>query len=113
MNGLYITSSNSIAALQAMREIGCLGILPIVSTDVFPELIPYLRDGVVKATICQRPETQGSVAIRTMYRYLSKGAVPEHSIDVIPQLVIRSNLDLYIKSGTRIALAKAAISSFK
>jgi LacI family transcriptional regulator len=97
ISGLYITSSNSIAALHALREIGCLGILPIVSTDVFLELIPFLRDGVVKATIYQCPETQGSVAIRTMYRYLAEGAVPEHSIDLIPQLVMRSNLDLYIK----------------
>jgi len=109
ISGLYITSSNSIAALQAMREVGCLGIVPIVSTDVFPELIPYLRDGVVKATIYQCPETQGGIAIRTMYRYLSEGAVPEHSIDVIPQLVMRSNLDLYMKSGTGIAPANAAV----
>jgi LacI family transcriptional regulator len=108
ISGIYITSANSMPVLEALREKGALGNIPVVCTDVFPELVPFLRDGVVKATIYQCPEMQGSIAIQTMYRYLSEGVVPPHSIDVIPQLVMRSNVDLYMKNGVGIPLVKAA-----
>jgi LacI family transcriptional regulator len=108
VSGIYITSSNSIPALEALRAMRRLGTVPVVCTDVFPELIPFLRDGAVKATIYQCPEMQGSIAIQTMYRYLSEGIVPPHSIDVIPQLVMRSNVELYMKNGVGIPPVKIA-----
>lgn len=97
LRGLYIASANSIPAIRALKELGRLHDLSIVTTDLFPELVPYIRDGVVRATIHQCPEQQGSIAIRTMFNYLSDGIVPNTSIEVTPQLVMRSNLDLYTK----------------
>ena len=68
-----------------------------MTTDLLPELVPYLRDGAVKATIYQCPEMQGSLAIRAMYHYLMEGIAPPASIGVIPQLVMKSNLELYLR----------------
>ncbi|WP_348267847.1 LacI family DNA-binding transcriptional regulator [Edaphobacter paludis] len=103
MAGLYISTANSISALTALREAGRLDSVAVVTTDLIPELVPYLREGIVKATIYQCPETQGSLAIRTLYWYLSEGMRPLHFIGVIPQLIIRSNLDLYISTNKYIA----------
>ena len=97
IGGLYVTGANSIAALQALREAGRLHTIPIVTTDLLPELVPYLQDGSVKATIYQCPEMQGSLAIRAMYHYLMEGIAPPSSIGVIPQLVMKSNLELYLR----------------
>jgi LacI family transcriptional regulator len=96
INGLYVSSANSIAALAALRELGRLEDMSIVTTDLFAELVPFIREGAVKATIYQCPEMQGKIAIQTMYRYLVEGIVPLPSIGIIPQLILRSNLDLYV-----------------
>lgn len=96
IGGLYVSSANSIPALRVLREMGRLEGLTIVTTDLFPELIPFLRNGTVKATVYQCPEMQGTLAIQAMYRFLMEGMAPPSSIGVIPQLILRSNLDLYL-----------------
>jgi len=98
MTGLYISTANSISALTALREVGRLDSVAVVTTDIIPELVPFLRAGTVKATVYQCPETQGNIAVRTLYWHLSEGVIPQHFIGVIPQLIMRSNLDLYVKS---------------
>ncbi len=94
--GLYVTGANSLAALKTLRAKGRLREFPIITTDLFPALAPYLRDGSVRATLYQCPEIQGALATRAMYRYLVEQVVPSVSIGVIPQLVMKSNLDLYL-----------------
>jgi LacI family transcriptional regulator len=103
IGAIYVTSANSMATLQALRAAHRLHTVPVVTTDLFPELIPYLEDGAVKATIYQCPELQGSLAIRTMYRYLMDSKPAPASIGVIPQLVMKSNLDLYLQNPTTLA----------
>ena len=97
--GLYVSTANSIPAIQALKDIGRLSQVAIVTTDLFPELVPLLRDGIVRATIYQCPELQGSIAAKALFHYLADGTMPEPSIDVIPQLILRSNLALYIKAN--------------
>lgn len=97
--GIYVSSSNSIAALTEVQKMGRLNEVSIVTTDLFPELIPYLRARSVRATIYQCPEVQGTMAIRAMYHYLMEGIVPKPSIGVVPQLVMKSNLDLYTRDS--------------
>lgn len=99
IGGMYVTSANSIPVLQALRKEDRLYAIPVVTTDLFPELVPYLRDGAVRATIYQCPEMQGSLAIRAMYQYLMESIAPPSCIGVIPQLVIKSNLELYLRKS--------------
>jgi LacI family transcriptional regulator len=99
LRGLYVSTANSVPAIRALRDIGKLSQVAIVTTDLFPELVPLIRDGIVKATIYQCPKMQGNIAARTLFQYLANGTVPESSIEVIPQLILRSNLPLYIKTN--------------
>lgn len=99
IGGMYVTSANSIPVLQALRKEDRLHAIPVVTTDLFPELVPYLRDGAVKATVYQCPEMQGSLAIRAMYQYLMESIAPPSCIGVIPQLVMKSNLELYLRNS--------------
>lgn len=107
LRGLYVSTANSTPAIRALQDIGRLSQVAIVTTDLFPELVPLLRDGIVRATIYQCPELQGSIATKALFRYLSDGTVPEPSIEVIPQLILRSNLPLYIKTNPAMSAAKA------
>lgn len=45
---------------------------------------------------------QGGIAIRALCDYLMEGITPASSIGVIPQLIMNSNLDLYMKKAWNI-----------
>jgi LacI family transcriptional regulator len=103
IDGLYVTSANSIPALEALRDLGRLEQCAIVTTDLFPELVSFIREGIVRATVYQCPEVQGKIAIRAMYEYLMEKIMPPPSIGVTPQLVMRSNLDLYVRDSGQLS----------
>lgn len=93
LNGCYVTTANSIPILQAIERAKCSPL--VITTDLFPELFPYLRSDQVAATLYQRPRTQGRVAFRTLFDFLVKGVQPSGHLQLIPQLVLRSNLDCF------------------
>ena len=105
--GLYVSTANSIPAIHALQSIGRLSQVAIVTTDLFPELVPLLRDSIVRATIYQCPEMQGNLAAKVLFHYLAQGTMPEPSIEISPQLILRSNLPLYIKTNPAMSPAKA------
>jgi LacI family transcriptional regulator len=105
--GIYVTTEASIPVLNAARDAGMLDRLTIITTDLFSELVPHIRSGVVSATIYQRPRTQGRMAFRVLHEYLAEGACPSHQVNLAPHLVMRGNLDFFLErqsgesNGTR------------
>ncbi|MFB3852792.1 MAG: substrate-binding domain-containing protein [Vicinamibacterales bacterium] len=95
--GIYVSTVNSLPVLEALAHVGLLGSVAVVTTDLFPELVPYIRQGSVAATVYQRPLTQGQMAVRSLVEFLQNGTVPPPTIKVIPHLVMRSNLDLFLE----------------
>ena len=47
--------------------------LTIITTDLFPDLVPQIRSGAVAATIYQRPRAQGQIAFRMLHEFLVEG----------------------------------------
>jgi LacI family transcriptional regulator len=79
-------------------EMGYGGKLKIVASDVFPQMIDFLKSGLVFATIFQNPYTQGRLATKYLFEYLVEGRKFEGT-DILldPQIVLKSNLELYEK----------------
>src|SRR6185295_10073057 len=71
---------------------GCLGRVTVITTDLFPALLPHLRSHRVAATIHQRPWTQGRIALQALHRFLAEGVAPPPFIGLSPHIVMRSNL---------------------
>ncbi len=94
--GIYVTTEASIPVLSAARNAGMIGKLSIITTDLFSELIPELRSGVVTATIQQRPMTQGRTAFRLLHQHLVEGECPPQ-VTLAPHLVTRGNLDFFLQ----------------
>jgi len=59
--------------------------------------VKRIRDGAVAATVYQRPVSQGRQALRSLYQFLRDGTRPPSRVHVVPHLVMRSNLDLFLK----------------
>jgi LacI family transcriptional regulator, galactose operon repressor len=95
--GVYVTTEASIPVLKAATDAGRLEHLTIITTDLFPDLVPYIRSGAVVATIYQRPRAQGQMALRMLYEHLAEGAKRSQQVALAPHLVMRGNLDFFLR----------------
>lgn len=93
--GIYISTANSMGVLNAIEELGLLGKIQVVATDLFPELLPFIESGGVLATLHQRPFTQGKVAFEALAYFLVNGTKPNIITKLAPHIVLRSNLKLF------------------
>jgi LacI family transcriptional regulator len=94
--GIYVTTEASIPVLQAAQDANILQRLTIITTDLFSDLVPYIRSGAVAATIYQRPRAQGQMAFRMLHDFLAEGASRSPQIALAPHLVMRGNLEFFL-----------------
>lgn len=97
LTSIYVSTVNSLPVLRAAEEEGRLPGLIVVTTDLFPELVERIRSGIIAATVYQRPLSQGRLALQALYQFLLNGECPSARIHVVPHLVMRSNLDLFLE----------------
>jgi LacI family transcriptional regulator len=95
--GIYVTTEDSIPVLKAARDAKILNRLTIITTDLFPDLVPHIRSGSVAATIYQRPRTQGRMAFRMLHKHLADGGAQSNQVALAPHLVMRGNLDFFLQ----------------
>ena len=87
--------------LKAARDANVLERLTIITTDLFPDLVPHIRSGAVAATIYQRPRAQGQIAFRMLHEFLVEGVTRSHQVALAPHLVMRGNLDFFLHRQSR------------
>lgn len=93
--GLYISTANSIPILETLDERNVLGEMQVITTDLFPELVPYIESGKILATLYQRPFVQGKTALELLRQYLLTGVAPQPLTRLAPHIILRSNLPLF------------------
>jgi len=93
--GIYANTANSLPILRALEERRLLDQIQVVTTDLYPELVPLIRSGKVLASLYQRPYTQGKTALETLTRYLVQHISPQTSTKLAPHIIMRSNLTLF------------------
>ena len=101
LRGIYVTTEDSIPVLKAARDAKILNRLTIITTDLFPDLVPQIRSGAVAATIYQRPRTQGRMAFRVLWEHLAEGGGQSSEVTLAPHLVMRGNLDFFLRRQSR------------
>ncbi len=95
--GIYVTTEASIPVLNAACDANVLDKVTIITTDLFPDLVPYISSGQVIATIYQRPRAQGEMALRMLHEFLAEGSRQSHQVALAPHLVMRGNLDFFLR----------------
>jgi LacI family transcriptional regulator len=98
LTAVYASTANSLPVLRAVQDAGQMGKLTIITTDLFPELVPLIRSGSVVATMYQRPLSQGRIAFESLYRFVVEGKCPPGYQKLIPHVVMSSNLDLVLET---------------
>ena len=96
LKAIYVSTANSLTVIQALEELDRERRIALVTTDLFPQLVPFLKSGRVLATIYQRPEAQGRMAFEALHHFLVDGRCPPPRIKLNPHIVMRSNLELFL-----------------
>lgn len=89
---IYIATSNSVAVCKALEDCDSEKRVRIIATDVFDELLPYIRSGRVIASIDQNLHRMGVLAVEQSYKLLLKSDVCAESIKIEPVLMLRTNI---------------------
>ena len=97
IEGIYINTANSVSICNKLKEMGLAGKVRVVTSDIFQELVRFMREDVVQATIFQDPFRQGRTALKHLYRNIGDGVVPPADILIRPQVVLQSNLDEFMQ----------------
>ncbi|HEY6403755.1 MAG TPA: substrate-binding domain-containing protein [Blastocatellia bacterium] len=97
LSGIYVSTANSIPVVEAVDELGLGAKVTIITTDLFPALAPFIHSGKVAATIHQRPYEQGQIAFTTLNRFVVERRKPAPYIKLAPEIVIKSNLDIFLE----------------
>jgi LacI family transcriptional regulator, galactose operon repressor len=97
IRALYVSTANSLPVLQAIEEAGFSGNIAVITTDLFPALVPLIRSGRILATMHQRAFTLGRLAFQAVQQFLVEGKCPQHRIRIAPHIVMSGNLDLFVE----------------
>jgi LacI family transcriptional regulator len=96
--GCYVSTVNSVPVICALKSRNLLGKVVLITTDVFPQLVPHIRSGEVAATLYQRPRVQGELALRTMYAMLREGEKSSRNGFMLqPHVVMRTNVEYFLQ----------------
>lgn len=101
LKALYVSTANSMGVIRALEELDPECRLAVITTDLFPQIAPFVKSGRILATIHQRPEAQGRLSFEALYNFLVEGKCPAPRIKLNPHVVMRSNLDLFLERMSR------------
>ena len=95
LRGIYISTVNCLPVCRALRRHKRAGEIQLITTDLFPEMVPHFERGTIRASIYQDPYLQGQTAVRLLVDFLSNGISIPKSNYLNPGIVLRSNLHLF------------------
>lgn len=95
VNAVYVSTATSGPVCAYLEQHDPEGKIALICTDLFEELKYFMKKNVAKATIYQRQEKVGSMAVRTAYDYLIKKNSYGNE-DVQPVPVIKVHPSLYL-----------------
>lgn len=116
ISGIYVSTANSLPVMRAIEDSRVGEDITVITTDLFPALVPLIESGRIAATIHQRAWTQGRIAFQTMYRLIVEGVAPPGHVRLSPSIVMKSNVKLFLErlgSPTPATEASAPITAAK
>lgn len=97
INGIYVSTANSLPVMRAIEDQQLGEHISVITTDLFPALVPLIESGRIAATIHQRAWTQGRLAFQTIHRLLVNGIAPPAHVRLSPNIVMKSNVKLFLE----------------
>lgn len=99
VEGIYINTANSVSVCNKIKALGKEHQIRIIASDVFQEVIEFMHDDIIQATIYQNPFRQGKSAVKVLYRSITENIKSIPDVLIQPQIVLESNLPAFIHSN--------------
>lgn len=93
--GIYISTVNCLPVCSAVEKAGLSGKLRLISTDLFPEVLPFFQRDTLSAAIYQNPFRQGQLAVQLIVDHFVTGRPFPSKFHLNPVIALRSNLALF------------------
>jgi LacI family transcriptional regulator len=92
LRGIYVTTVNCLPVCRAIWEHGRRDEIKLITTDIFPQMVPFFERGIIGASIYQDPYQQGRTAVRLLVDHLVD-KVPICSANYVnPGVILQSNI---------------------
>ncbi len=95
LKGIYVNTANCLPVCRALQAFGLAGKIRLITTDLFPGMIPFFEEGTIFASIHGRPFAQGQISLRLAVDHLVHRHPLPPSFFLAPQIVMRSTLHLF------------------
>jgi LacI family transcriptional regulator len=95
LNGIYISTVNSIPVCKAVEEKNRSRLTRIIATDLFADQAPFFRRRTLCASIYQDPYRQGQLAVRLILDHFMNGRPFPSNYYINPVIALRTNLRLF------------------
>lgn len=83
IEAIYIVAAGTVGVCRAVKESGLIDKVTIIASDLIPETRDLIEEGIIKATICQQPFTQGYKAVHMAFQYLVSNIMPAKELNII------------------------------
>lgn len=77
IDAVFVVAAGVYGTCRAILAMGLAERISVVSFDKVPTTVEMMKQGLIKATICQQPFTQGNRAVRIAFDYLVSGTLPK------------------------------------
>ncbi|MDB5054641.1 MAG: substrate-binding protein [Bacilli bacterium] len=97
VDGIYVSSAKLNVIAKYLEHANLTNKVALVGHDITEDIYQYLKRGTVSATICQDPQTQGYLTIKTLFDHLAYGEkinIRENNTKL--ELVTRENARYYM-----------------
>ena len=95
LRGLYVGSSNAYPVCKCAEDLGLEKQICIIGHDLYPELVECIRKGTLTASLFQNQYDNAYRSVIALCNYLLRTQKDFQSHYYRPELVLKSNLDLY------------------
>jgi LacI family transcriptional regulator len=100
IRSIFMSGSKSYLIASYLKD-GGYKTISLIGYDLLDHNVVYLRSGIIRFLIGQRPEEQTYKAVKKLFEYLSLNKVPE-KIEYLPVDIITSeNIDFFLKQDTK------------
>ena len=98
IRGLYSVSARCTLYLaQAVEKLGVKGKVHLIGSDLYPESVRYLKEGIIDIIIHKNPHYQVTVGLKHLLTYLTRREEPALKDERLTSVIVcRSNVDKYL-----------------
>jgi LacI family transcriptional regulator len=95
LKGIYVSTVNCLPVCRALTDRGMSGKIALITTDLFPEMKSFIKNGTIMASIYQDPYLQGQTAVQLLVDFLLNGTPIPETRFLNPGIALRINLGLF------------------